>query len=108
MGAIQGLEGMSNEDLARELDRGGRFVVFEYTISIILMTFKRASAVRFVKAGEGTFGASLPYSMITFFFGWWGIPWGPIYSIMSLFTNLSGGKDVTGDVLAAMQGGGGE
>ena len=106
MGAIQGLEGMTNEDLARELDRGGKFVVFEYTISIIVMTFKRASSVRFVRAGEGTFGASLPYSLLTLVFGWWGIPWGPIYSIMSLVSNLGGGKDVTGDVLAAMHGDG--
>jgi hypothetical protein len=106
MGAIVGLEGMSNEDLARELDRGGKFVVFQYTISVILMTFKRTSSVRFVRAGEGTFAASLPYSALTVLFGWWGIPWGPIYSVMSLFTNLSGGKNVTGEVLAAMQGGG--
>jgi hypothetical protein len=104
MGAIIGTEGMSNEDLARELDRGGKFVVFQYTISIIIMTFKRASAVRFVKAGESTFVASLPYSFITIAFGWWGIPWGPIYSAMSLFSNLSGGKDVTADVLGSMRG----
>ena len=104
MGAIIGTEGMSGEDIARELDRGGKFVVFEYTISIILMTFKRASKVRFVKAGEGTFMASMPYTLITLCFGWWGIPWGPIYSFMALFSNLSGGKDVTADVLASMQG----
>lgn len=106
MGAIQGLEGMSNDDVARELDRGGKFVVFQYTISVVVMTFKRTSSVRFVKAGEGTFLASLPYSMLTMLFGWWGFPWGPIYSVMSIFTNLSGGKDVTGDVLAAVHGDG--
>ena len=104
MGAIQGLEGMTNEDVARELDRGGKFVVFQYTISVVVMTFKRASSVRFVKAGEGTFLASLPYSMLTMLFGWWGVPWGPIYSVMSLFTNFTGGKDVTGEVLAAASG----
>lgn len=105
MGAIIGTEGMSNEDIARELDRGGKFVVFEYTISIIIMTFKRASKVRFVKAGEGTFVPSLPYTFITMAFGWWGIPWGPIYSFMALYSNLTGGKDVTGDVLGAMRNG---
>lgn len=104
MGAIVGLEGMSNEDLARELDRGGKFVVFQYTISVVLMTFKRTSAVRFIRAGEGTFGASMPYSAITLLFGWWGIPWGPIYSLMSLIKNASGGEDVTGNVLASMRG----
>jgi len=102
MGAIAGTEGMSGDDLARELDRGGKFVVFQYTISIVIMTFKRSSSVRFVKAGEGTFAASLPYTLLTLFFGWWGIPWGPIYSIGALFSNLSGGKDVTSEVLGSL------
>jgi hypothetical protein len=93
---------MSGEDLARELDRGGKFVVFQYTISIVIMTFKRSSSIRFVKAGEGTFAASLPYTLLTLFLGWWGIPWGPIYSIAALFSNLSGGKDVTSEVLGSL------
>ena len=27
--------------------------------------------------------------------GWWGIPWGPIYTIQSIYNNSRGGKDVT-------------
>ena len=104
MAAIPGTEGMSREDLARELDRGGKFVVFQYTISIVVMTFKRSSDVRFVKAGEGTFVASLPYTLLTLVLGWWGIPWGPIYSLMSIGSNLTGGKDVTSNVLGSLDG----
>jgi hypothetical protein len=37
--------------------------------------------------------------LITLGLGWWGIPWGPIYSIGSLFSNLTGGKDMTKEVL---------
>lgn len=105
MAGIQGLEGMTDADLARELDRGGKFVVFEYCISIVIMTFKRPTSIRFVRAGEGTFMASLPYTLISFLFGWWGIPWGFIYTPWAIFTNLTGGRDVTGDVLAQMQAG---
>ncbi|WP_245840625.1 hypothetical protein [Ohtaekwangia koreensis] len=36
---------------------------------------------------------------MTFLLGWWGIPWGPIYSIGSLVHNLNGGKDVTQEIL---------
>jgi hypothetical protein len=36
------------------------------------------------------------------FLGWWGIPWGPIYTIQSLSKNISGGKDVTDQVLASL------
>jgi len=32
-------------------------------------------------------------------FGWWGIPWGFIYTPMSIISNISGGKDVTQSVL---------
>ena len=43
------------------------------------------------------------YTLISLLLGWWGIPWGPVYTIGSIFNNPTGGKDVTGDVLAAMQ-----
>jgi hypothetical protein len=53
--AISGMEGLSNEQIESELSRGAKFVVFEYTISILVMTFKRSSDVHFLKAGEGAF-----------------------------------------------------
>jgi hypothetical protein len=34
----------------------------------------------------------LKASMVTWTLGWWGIPWGPIYSIQALWTNMLGGK----------------
>ena len=105
MGTIVGLEGMNGEDLARELDRGGRFVVFEYAISLVLITFKRSSDVRFIRGGEGTFLASLPYTLLTMLLGWWGFPWGPIYSGMAIGQNLTGGRDVTDEVLSALRDG---
>ncbi len=101
--AVKGIEGMSNEQLDHELNRGGKFVIFEYTISILIMTFKRPSDIHFVKYGESTFLKALPYILITFFFGWWGFPWGPIYSIGSLITDLGGGKDVTNEVIGAVK-----
>ena len=99
--AIVGIEGMTNEQVALEVRRGGRFVVFMYCVSVILVTFRRGSEVHFVRAGQGTLGLGIPYTLLTLFLGWWGIPWGPIYSIQCLATNLGGGKDVTNDVLAA-------
>jgi hypothetical protein len=43
----------------------------------------------------------LPFSLISLVAGWWGIPWGPIWTLTTLATNLSGGKDVTREILAA-------
>lgn len=100
--AIQGLENVTVGELQREIERGGKFVVFEYCFSILVMTFKRGSDIHFIRAGEGTFGKSFPYSLISLLFGWWGFPWGFIYTPMALFTNLGGGRDVTQKVLGAI------
>ncbi|WP_206026264.1 hypothetical protein [Roseimicrobium sp. ORNL1] len=100
---IIGIENMTGQELANELDRGGRFVIFKYTLSVIVMTFNRGSDIYFVRGGEGTFGKGAKYTLLTMLCGWWGIPWGPIFSIGSLFTNLTGGKDVTHEVLAVLQ-----
>ena len=99
---IIGLENMSGERLQYELQRGGRFVFFYYTFSILIMTFRRGSSIYFVPAGQGVAGKALMYSLLTFLVGWWGFPWGPIYTIQSIFVNLSGGKDVTGEVVQAL------
>jgi hypothetical protein len=98
MAAIKNMDGMSDADINQALNEGAKFVLFQYCISILIMTFKRSSAIYFVRAGESTISKSLPFTLISFFFGWWGIPWGPIYTIGSIYTNLSGGKDVTQEV----------
>lgn len=98
MAEIHGLEGMTNQEIDRALADGAKFVVFPYVVSILIMTFRRSSDVHFVRPGEGTFGKAFPYLMITLLFGWWGIPWGPIFSIGSVYHNLTGGKDVTAEL----------
>lgn len=99
---IVGIEGMTGDELQAELRQGGKFVVFQYCISIIILTFKRPSNIYFVKAGESDVGKGLVFSIISLLFGWWGIPWGPIYTVQALVTNFRGGKDVTQDVLASL------
>lgn len=102
MTQIKNIEGLSVSDINRELNNGAKFVVFQYCISIVIMTFKRGSDIYFVKAGESALGHSIGFSLLTLILGWWGIPWGPIYSIESLYINLTGGKDVTQEVLNAL------
>jgi len=102
MAKIKNIEGLSVDDINRELSNGAKFVVFQYCFSIIVMTFKRRSDIYFIKAGESTVKHSIWFTIITLLFGWWGIPWGPVYSIGSLSTNLTGGKDITQEVLNSM------
>lgn len=98
--SVAGLEGMTGQQVMDEVQRGGRFVVFPYTISIVVLTFQRHSGVHFIRAGEGTFGKAFPYLLLSLLFGWWGIPFGLIYTPIALFQSLSGGKDITGEVMA--------
>jgi hypothetical protein len=33
--------------------------------------------------------------MVSLLLGWWGVPWGLIYTPLTLWSNLSGGREVT-------------
>jgi hypothetical protein len=92
------MDGLSNEALVLELRRGGRFVAFQFAISILVMSYKRSSNVYFVRSGESAVIRGLPFTLLTLCLGWWGIPWGPIFSIESLSINLKGGRDVTAEL----------
>jgi hypothetical protein len=92
---------MSNEAIRVELDRGARFVIYQYCISVVFMTFKRPSDIHFVRAGEGAVGKGLKFTLLSVVAGWWGIPWGPIYTIQSIWTNSRGGRDVTQQIVAS-------
>jgi hypothetical protein len=97
---IIGTENLTREQVQHELSKGGKFVVFQYAISLVVMSFKRSSDVYFVTADRPFTGARLGYSLLSFIAGWWGVPWGPIFTIQSLWTNLSGGRDVTAQIVA--------
>ena len=47
---------------------------------------------------------NLAHTTATFLVGWWGIPWGLVYTPMAIFRNLSGGERVTvGEILAHVE-----
>ena len=70
-----GIEHMTVDEVREEIDHGGRFVVFEYCISIVVLSFKRGSRVHFVRPGESAFLKGLPYTLTSLLLGWWGFPW---------------------------------
>ena len=101
--ALKDVTRLTAAELEGQLAAGGRFVFYEFCVSFILLTLRRQSAVYFLRAGERGIVRGLPYCLLSLFFGWWGVPWGIIYTPLTLFTNLRGGCDVTAqlrDVLA--------
>lgn len=100
---IQGLEGMSAFEIQLALQQGAKFVVYSYCISLVVVTIRRPSEIYFLPAGTSRVRKGLSSSLVTVLLGWWGIPWGPIYSVKALVENFKGGKDVTADFLPRIQ-----
>ena len=103
MAKIVGLEDIkSGGELQQELQQGGKFVIYQYCISILILTFKRSSNVYFIRHEENSIVKGLPFTLLSLLLGWWGIPWGPIYTSQAVWNNFKGGKDVTTEILASM------
>ena len=101
---IRGMEGLKQGELDFELQRGAKFVLFQYCISVVILTFRRPSDIYFLRAGENAVVKGLPFTLVSLVAGWWGIPWGPIYTIQSIYNNSRGGKDVTQAVVNSLRG----
>lgn len=99
---VAGIDGLTVHQIRDEVRRGGRFVVYGWCVSFVVLTLKRSSDITFVRAGESRVVAGLGWTLLTFFLGWWGLPWGLISTPMVLVQNLGGGTDVTADVMRAL------
>jgi hypothetical protein len=101
---IKNITGLSAENLQEEEKQGGRFIYYAFTISLIVLTFKRTSGVYLVRKNESVVAKGIGYTLVSFLFGWWGFPFGPKYTLESIRTNMKGGKDVTDEVMATVAG----
>jgi len=99
---IIGIENMSPEQLKGEVAAGGRFVFFQYCISVVVVSFKRGSDIYFIRAEDNAVTKGLLFTLCSLVLGWWGIPWGPIWTIATVVTNLRGGRNVTAEVLRSL------
>ena len=103
MTQIHGLDGLSDAELTDALPSGGRFVVYKYCMSFIVITLTQGSGIYFIRPGESAVLRGLPYTLLSLVLGWWGFPFGPIFTLVCFFTNFAGGSDVTNEVCGAMQ-----
>lgn len=78
-----------------------QYVIFYRVVSFLIAT--RREPVQGVYCSKCAERTSLKATAFTWVFGWWGFPFGPIYTIHALFVNMLGGKrpiDVNARVLA--------
>ena len=101
---IKNIDGLSADMLEQEVSKGGRFIYYAITISLIIVTLKRTSGVYLVRAGENSVIKGIPFTILSVLFGWWGFPFGPKYTIDSIRTNFRGGKNVTDEVMSTVAG----
>jgi hypothetical protein len=85
-------------------DSSLRGTAFTYAVSLLVVTLRR----------PGSFGVfcsrcrkkeGFKYSLISGLLGWWGIPWGPIYTLQTIGQNSAGGlqsPELNADLLAAI------
>jgi len=95
---IEGIDNLTPRELEAELAAGGRFVFYEYCISLVFLTLRCPTSVRLLRPGETGLARGLPFVFVSMLLGWWGVPWGLIYTPLTIFTNLCGGYDVTEQV----------
>jgi hypothetical protein len=92
---IRGAERLTPTELVAVLDAGGRLVFFEYCISLIFITLRCPTAIYLLRPGEFGTWQTLSCSFLSLMLGWWGVPMGLFYTPLVVWTNLSGGCDVT-------------
>jgi hypothetical protein len=97
---IKNIENLSGVDLRKLVSEGGKFVIYKYCISIVIASFNNPSDIYFIKPNHSRISPAIGFLFTNLFLGWWGIPWGPIYTIGNIAIILGGGKDVTNEVMA--------
>ena len=94
---ILGISGFSRQELAEQLGAGGRLVFYEWCISFLIFTLRHSSPVYFLRPGQWAWAHGLPYSLVSAVLGWWGVPWGVVYTPLTIIANSLGGRDITAE-----------
>src|SRR5687767_14641771 len=71
-------------------DSSLRLAVFPWVVSVLIMSFKRASVGIFCSTCRSS--ERWKYFGISALLGWWGIPWGIFWTLEALANNAAGGK----------------
>ncbi len=97
---INNTEGLTNQEIRQLVNEGGQFVFYKYCMSFVVMTLNKRSEIYFIHPNSSKTSIGFHFLLISLFLGWWGIPWGPIYTIGGIYNVLSGGTDVTYEVMS--------
>lgn len=74
----------------RAISRSTQVIQYRYCASMILFTVEFHTAFFPMRDGHGR--SPVVPTLITCLLGWWGIPFGPIYTIATIIHNIRGGQ----------------
>lgn len=81
----------SFDEILKEQNNGGRFLVFSYLIPLpIFRPITRISKIYFLRKNEKTAKYSFKYNLLTMLWGWIGLPQGPSYTVSTVIGNRTG------------------
>lgn len=86
-------------ELSNRVAAGARCVRFEFCVSFLIATVRRQSGVYLTESWQERYLRGLGYSAVALALGPWGVPWGLLGTVRALWTNLTGGADVTDEIL---------
>ncbi len=91
--------------LVAAVQAGHRYYIIPYVFSVVVLTFRRnMGGVREVSDHNWPVMPLVGAALVTSLFGWWGFPWGIIFSIGALGRLWNGGRDVTFQMLQQVVG----
>ena len=96
---LKNTENLSDSEIRTLVNQGGKFVMYKYCISILIASFNNPTDIYFIKPNESSIKPAIGFLFTNLILGWWGIPWGPIYTIGNIASILGGGKNVTYQVM---------
>jgi DnaJ domain len=76
--------------VCRKVAAQPRYLLFRSVVSIVFMTTRTPK--HGVYCVECAKNVSFRSSLISALFGWWGVPWGPIFTIKEILSNAVGGE----------------
>ena len=100
---IKGARDMTIASLRSAVAGGARIVLFPYAESWLIVSFKRTSEPTLVPAGASRLSTALVPILHSLLFGWWGFPWGPIFTVQTIWQCARGGIDITDAVMPALE-----
>lgn len=86
------------------IDGNTTFVQYEVCFSFVVASIRKRTNY-YIRGHHPTKLYNLLFTLFTLVFGWWGIPWGPIYTIRALGFNLSRRTLKLEDVLLEVEAG---